>query len=24
MLELDVYLAVRLTNGGCGFVIESE
>ena len=24
MLELDLYLAVRLTNGGCGFVIESE
>ena len=24
MLKLDLYLAVRLTNGGCGFVIESE
>ena len=24
MLELDLYLAVRLTDGVCGFVIESE
>jgi hypothetical protein len=24
VLEFDLYLAVRLTKGGCSFVIESE